>query len=99
MNDNRDHIADVADELETEFGDRWGVWRSSTGRWWAARRDALSAAELGAGCTPFLRADDLTELASQIEAQEDLCHSVGSRTSQVKRAVRAQRCPVGRVED
>lgn len=61
MNDNRDNIADVADELETEFGDRLGVWRTSTGRWseWrAACLERLATALAGySDLAVALRAD------------------------------------------
>ena len=54
--------------LEAAFGGRWGIWLSDTGRWWAARRTALSSAELSAGCVPFLRADGPAQLAERISA-------------------------------
>jgi hypothetical protein len=56
--------------LDAAFGGRWGIWLSDTGRWWAARRAALSAAELAAGCVPFVRADRPDQLADRIQAQE-----------------------------
>lgn len=90
MDDRYDPIASVGRELEAEFGDRWDVWLSDTGRWWAARRNAMSAAELGARCVHFLRAADPTELARLVRAQEELSASVAGKTSQVTRAVDAQ---------
>jgi hypothetical protein len=60
------------EKLEAAFGGRWGIWLSDTGRWWAARRSALSSAELSAGCVPFLRADEPSELAKRIQSQEEL---------------------------
>jgi len=60
------------EELETAFGGRWGIWLSDTGRWWAARRYALTSAELSAGCVPFLRADGPSQLAERIQSQEDM---------------------------
>jgi hypothetical protein len=58
--------------LDAAFGGRWGIWLSDTGRWWAARRAALSAAELAAGCVPFVRADTPHQLADRIQAQEGI---------------------------
>jgi hypothetical protein len=62
----------TAEQIEAAFGGRWGVWLSDTGRWWAARRSALSSAELSAGCVPFLRADGPAQLAERIQAQEEM---------------------------
>lgn len=59
-------------KLEAAFGGRWGIWLSDTGRWWAARRSALSSAELSAGCVPFLRADGPSQLAERIQSQEEM---------------------------
>jgi hypothetical protein len=41
-------------------------------RWWASRPDELSAADLAAGCVPFLHADSPEALAAQLLAQEAL---------------------------
>jgi hypothetical protein len=71
MNDQSASTATM-ESLEATFGGRWGIWLSDTGRWWAARRSALSAAELSAGCVPFLRADDPAQLSARIQAQEEL---------------------------
>ena len=60
------------EKLEATFGGRWGLWLSDTGRWWAARRSALSSAELAAGCVPFLRADGPSQLAERIQSQEEM---------------------------
>jgi hypothetical protein len=65
-------ITSTAEALENTFGGRWGVWLSDTGRWWASRRDCLSAADLTAGAMPFLRADTPEELAERIEEQQTL---------------------------
>jgi len=64
--------------LEAAFGRRWGIWLSETGRWWAARRAALSAAELSAGCVPFLRAETAFQLGEGIEAQEEISGRIGN---------------------
>jgi len=58
--------------LDAAFGVRWGIWLSDTGRWWAARRSALSGAELAAGCVPFVRADTAGQLADRIQDQEGI---------------------------
>jgi hypothetical protein len=50
----------------------WTLWVSGTSRWWASRRDGLSAADQAAGCVPFLHADGPDALAVQIRAQEAL---------------------------
>jgi hypothetical protein len=62
----------AAKTLEAIFGGRWGIWLSDTGRWWATRRAALTAAELAAGCVPYLRAETESQLAEHIQAQEEL---------------------------
>ena len=48
----------------------WAIWLSGTGRWWASRKVELTAADVAAGCVPFLHADDPGTLAGQIRAQE-----------------------------
>ena len=48
----------------------WTLWVSGTGRWWASRQVELTAAEVSAGCVPFLHADDPWTLAGQIRAQD-----------------------------
>jgi hypothetical protein len=75
-----EHTASTStmEKLEAAFDGRWGIWLSDTGRWWAARRSALSSAELSAGCVPFLRADGPSELADRIRSQEELAsHASG----------------------
>jgi hypothetical protein len=62
----------AAKTLEAVFGGRWGIWLSDTGRWWATRRAALTAAELTAGCVPYLRAETESQLAEHIQAQEEI---------------------------
>jgi hypothetical protein len=48
----------------------WTIWVSDTRRWWAFRTLELTAADVAAGCVPFLHADDRDTLASQIRAQQ-----------------------------
>jgi len=48
----------------------WTLWVSGTGRWWASRTVELTAADVAAGCVPFLHADDPQTLAGQIRAQD-----------------------------
>jgi hypothetical protein len=69
-----EHTASTStmEKLEAAFDGRWGIWLSDTGRWWAARRSALSSAELSAGCVPFLRADGPSQLAERIQSQEEM---------------------------
>jgi hypothetical protein len=72
MDHTQASITSTQEALENTFGGRWGVWLSDTGRWWASRRDSLSAADLTAGAVPFLRAGTADELAERIEEQETL---------------------------
>jgi len=62
--------------IETAFGGRWRAWLSDTGRWWAARADTLTAADLTAGCLPFLNAPDPGTLTQLIQAQEEIRASI-----------------------
>jgi hypothetical protein len=48
----------------------WILWVSGTGRWWASRKVELTAADVAAGCVPFLHADDPDTLAAQIRTQQ-----------------------------
>jgi hypothetical protein len=48
----------------------WTLWISDTGRWWAFEKTELTAADVAAGCVPFLHADEPETLARQIRAQE-----------------------------
>jgi len=66
------NISEIVDAIEKTFGGRWGVWCSDTVCWWAGRRHMLSAAQLTAGCVPFLRAADPDQLANCISSQDDL---------------------------
>ncbi len=65
--------------LEAAFGGRWGIWLSDTGRWWAARRAALTGPELSAGCVPFLRADTPGQLAERMQTQDQISGQAGRR--------------------
>jgi hypothetical protein len=70
MDDSDSTVAATAAAIETEFGGRWGAWLSDTCQWWAARRQALSADELAAGCVPYLQADTPEELRDRIRDEE-----------------------------
>lgn len=72
MSDDNATVAATAAAIEAAFGGRWGVWLSDTGWGWAARRNVLTAAQLGAGAVPFVQAADPGELADRIQAQEQL---------------------------
>jgi hypothetical protein len=61
----------AAAALSEEFPG-WTLWVSGTGRWWASRRAALTAADQAAGCVPFLHTDGPEVLAGQLRAQEAL---------------------------
>ena len=62
----------TAEAIEADFGGRWGVWLSDTGRWWAARTGTLTSAQLNAGCAPFIEADNPDELTERIREQDNL---------------------------
>ena len=60
---------DPAAALRDQFPG-WTLWVSGTGRWWASRTVELTAADVAAGCVPFLHADDPAALAAQTRAQD-----------------------------
>jgi hypothetical protein len=64
--------AATAKAIEADFGGRWGVWLSDTGRWWAARTGALTSDQLNAGCVPFIQASNPDELTERIRQQDSL---------------------------
>jgi hypothetical protein len=72
MDDSDPTVAATATGIEAEFGNRWGVWLSDTGQWWAARRQALSSEDLAAGCVPYLQAGNPDELKDRIRDEETL---------------------------
>jgi hypothetical protein len=59
-------------DIETACSERWAVWQSDTGQWWAARTQPLTASQLTAGCVPFLRAATPEELTQAISQEERL---------------------------
>jgi hypothetical protein len=70
--ERRQTTSATAEAIEADFGGRWGVWLSDTGRWWAARTSTLTSAQLNAGCVPFLQADNPDELTERIREQDRL---------------------------
>lgn len=64
--------AATAKAIEADFGGRWGVWQSDTGRWWATRTRLLTSAQLNAGCVPYIEADNPEELIERIRRQDRL---------------------------
>ncbi len=64
-------LPDHAAGLSQEFPG-WALGLTETGRWWAFRRDVLSATDQAAGCVPFLHADGPEDLAARLRAQEAL---------------------------
>lgn len=72
MSEEHASLAATIAAIEATYGQRWGVWLSDTGWWWATRTHALTAAQLTAGCVPFLHADNPTELTDLIRQQEHL---------------------------
>jgi hypothetical protein len=64
--------AATAEAIEADFGGRWIVWFSDTGRWWAARTAVLTSAQINAGCVPFIEADSPDDLTGRIRQQDPL---------------------------
>lgn len=69
-----------AAEIEAEF-ENWHVWMSDTGRWWAARKATLTAAESSTGCAQYLESDSPGGLREQIVAEETLSARTASSES------------------
>lgn len=69
MSDNTS-ASTTAAAIETACDHRWALWLSDTGTRWAARTVRLTAAQVTAGCVPFLRADTPGELAAAISDQD-----------------------------
>lgn len=80
INDIGSDSETTAAAIEATFDGRWGIWLSATGHWWATRRDPLTAADLSAGCVPFLRASNPDDLTHRIHDQEELHASTNART-------------------
>ncbi|MEO3806654.1 hypothetical protein [Nonomuraea sp. B1E8] len=59
----------VAIELEQKFP-AWGVWRSDTGLWWAARRSYPTGAERNTSLASYLRATTAMGLVDLLIDQE-----------------------------
>jgi hypothetical protein len=72
MSEEHQTTTPASEAIEADFGGRWGVWLSDTGRWWAARTDGLTSAQLNAGCVPFLQADTPDELTERIRDQDQI---------------------------
>jgi len=73
MSEEHHHTtAATAEAIEADFGGRWGVWLSDTGRWWAARTGPLTSTQLNAGSVPFIEADNPDELTERIRDQDRL---------------------------
>jgi hypothetical protein len=62
----------TAQAIEANFGGRWAVWLSDTGRWWATRTSSLTSAQLNEGCVPFIEADNPDDLTERIRQQDHL---------------------------
>jgi hypothetical protein len=76
-------------DSEGEFAG-WHVWESNTGRWWAARKATLTAAQSSAGCAQYLEADSPGELRDQIAAEEALSTRLASGLPSVDRYPRRE---------
>jgi hypothetical protein len=75
----------------------WTLWVSGTGRLWASRRDALTAAEIAAGCVAFLHADSPGALAGQLCTQEARQDGAGVGRSHFEAAGTAGRASPSKV--
>jgi hypothetical protein len=95
MNDTRTITDCDAATIETTFEGRWGIWLSGTGRWWAAFRGPLSAADQAAGCVPFLRAATPGQLTRDIRAQEELRTPAAPPTAAIRPAQPSAASPSG----
>ena len=78
--------AEIIQALEAACEDRWGIWLSDTGRWWAVRDRSLTVSDFNAGCVPFLRADSPAELADAIREQDGLCAAIGQPAKETRPA-------------
>jgi hypothetical protein len=78
MSDEHQTTTATARAIEADFGGRWGVWLSDTGRWWAARTNVLTSAEFNAGCVPFIQAGHPDELTERIREQDRLSRGEGN---------------------
>jgi hypothetical protein len=76
-----------AAEIEAEF-EGWHVWKSDTGRWWAALKATLTAGKSSAGCAQYLEADSPEGLRDQIAADEALSARLASMPQSVERGHR-----------
>jgi hypothetical protein len=70
----------AAAAIEADY-ERWRVWLSDSGKWWAARKESLTADELSAGCVSFLQADDPDDLRQKIDAEEQLTGQLCEKSS------------------
>jgi hypothetical protein len=78
MSDEHQTTTATADAIEAEFGGRWGIWLSDTGRWWAARTSTLTSAQLNTGCVPFVQAGSPAGLTERIREQDRHSQGEGS---------------------
>lgn len=73
MSDQDPSVTAIVAAIESAAAGRWGVWRSDTGWWWAARTRTLTARELSARCLQYIHADNPQELVECIREQDRLC--------------------------
>jgi hypothetical protein len=78
MSDEHQTTTATAEAIEADFGGRWGIWLSDTGRWWAARTSTLTSAQLNTGCVPFVQADNPAGLTERIREQDRHSQGEGS---------------------
>ena len=73
MSDQDPSVTAAIAAIEAAAQGRWAAWLSDTGWWWATRTRTLTAAEIGAGCLPYIHADNPGEFAENIREQDRLC--------------------------
>jgi hypothetical protein len=62
----------LAEEPGMSWEGTWDIWGGRDERWYAARREKVTAVEADAGCPPFIGAGDRATLCERIGAWEDL---------------------------
>lgn len=61
----------TVEQLRDQWGEKWRIWRSDGGGWYATRRRAVSQMEYREGLYRTLGADDGDGLRRQLEQQRE----------------------------